>query len=112
MNTVTVIRSRTLAGVVFAVLGALASARASPPEVFAVREWESRYDDRLESLVPPLHSAVGPKLPVGLLRVRPVSSATDGFYEGHLARRVSGLFGEERDVTARDFANPASRPWT
>jgi hypothetical protein len=59
----------------------------------------------------PPKSAVVSKLSLPLLSVRGVSPATDGFYEGYLARRVSALFGRERDVTARDFADPASRPW-
>ena len=112
MTTATAIRSRTLAGFVLTVLGAFATARASPSEVITVvREWESSHGDRLALRAPPLR-AVGPKSPVAILRMRPVSSATDGFYEGYLARRVSALFGNEQEVAAQDFANPGSRPWT
>jgi hypothetical protein len=113
MTTVASRRSRTLGGVVFAVLGAFVAARAAPSEVFAaVRPWDLRAGHRLESLRGPPRSATGPQFPIALPRMQPVSSTADEFYEGYLARRVSALYGDEKTVSASDLANPASRPWT
>jgi hypothetical protein len=106
-------RSRTLAGVVVAVLSAFAAARAGPSEVFsAVHAWDLRPGHGPESLRAPTTSTMGSKSPFALPRMQPVPSTTNEFYRGYLARRVSALFSDEKTVNAAEFSNPASRPWT
>ena len=113
MGTATTRRSRTVAGVIVSVLGVFAAARASPTEVIgAALEWDAHPAPRLDLLRAPPSGRSGPKSPVALLRTQPMPSRTNEFYEGYLARRMSALFSDEKQVTAAELANPASRPWT
>jgi hypothetical protein len=112
MNAMTIRRLRTLPGVALCAVIAFATARAGPPELFvATRDWDPRRSHDLESLRAPPAGATGSALPVALQRLKLNYVPTRGFYESHLAPRMSYGLRDEIAPAAEGSAIPTSNVW-
>jgi hypothetical protein len=99
--------------VALAALGVFSDARAAPSETFSrVGRWDPRPTRVFEFPAPPAAGVTGSMRPFAPRHPQPRFAAPRGFYETHLAPRMSADRLKDDAFVAARFGDPASRQWT